>query len=173
MGEDPHDAADSAGALAGTAAWARRDGHLVIPLTEATVDQVRVDHAITLMLGAPSGTWEIRIESPCTLRSGASEVRVTPDSRDGRFRALDVLHLTVADCRASPEGALHVSFADGHTIDVPFDDAFEAWQVAGPDGTLAVSLPGGELGLWSSGATRLAGDPSQRSEWFTSTQGDG
>ena len=47
------------------------------------------------------------------------------------------------------DGQLHLAFADGAHIEVAPDEGYEAWNVTGPGGARIVSLPGGELAVWS------------------------
>jgi len=44
---------------------------------------------------------------------------------------------------------LNLVFSNGASIRVEPDEAYQAWTVAGPDGLLVVSMPGGELAVWS------------------------
>ena len=40
-------------------------------------------------------------------------------------------------------------FDDGHLLKVAPDPQYEAWTASGPDGMLVVSVPGGDLAVWS------------------------
>ena len=48
-----------------------------------------------------------------------------------------------------PPVRFRVDFSDGTRLDVEPDDAYEAWNVSGPDGALIVCTRGGSLVTWS------------------------
>ena len=72
--------------------------------------------------------------------------------------ALSVARSAVMGGFADEEGVLHLDFADGSSIDVPSNRDFEAWTIAGGDGLLLTSLPGGALGTWGLGASAVPMD---------------
>lgn len=55
---------------------------------------------------------------------------------------------TVLSAVASQDGGLVVVFTDGDRLEVPRDDHYEPWQLAGDDGSLVVSSAGGGLAVW-------------------------
>ena len=60
--------------------------------------------------------------------------------------------LLVADAKAYKDGSLEMQFEDGSRIFVPADQQYEAWTLSGPggpDGLKVVSMPGGELAIWT------------------------
>ena len=63
-------------------------------------------------------------------------------------RALNLFGKTVEQAVASDDGALEIAFTDGTVLLVPPDADYEAWQVTGPSGSLAVSRHGGGLATW-------------------------
>ncbi|WP_320538064.1 DUF6188 family protein [Pseudarthrobacter sp. IC2-21] len=69
---------------------------------------------------------------------------------------LSVARSAVVGGFADEEGVLHLDFADGSSIDVPTDRDFEAWTIAGGDGLLLTSLPGGALATWGFGASAVS-----------------
>ena len=84
------------------------------------------------------------------MTSGDGDERlVVPELGAKLAVVLDVLHVVVDDARAHQDGSLHLAFADGAHIEVAPDEGYEAWNVTGPGGARIVSLPGGELAVWS------------------------
>lgn len=92
--------------------------------------------------------------SPLTLSREGEAFTLPPDEDPAeafapirRFVGLDVVE-SVAD----DSGALRMAFEDGSLIHVPADDEYEARNVSGARGALVVSMPGGELPIWSTHA---------------------
>ncbi|MFF4518496.1 DUF6188 family protein [Streptomyces mirabilis] len=50
---------------------------------------------------------------------------------------------------AFKSGTLRLVFDTGHHLTCSSDPSFEAWQVTGPAGWRFVSLPGGDLAVWT------------------------
>lgn len=49
---------------------------------------------------------------------------------------------------AEETGTLRLSFANGASVIVEPDEAYEAWTMSGPGGMLVVCMPRGELAIW-------------------------
>ena len=60
-----------------------------------------------------------------------------------------VLHETVADALADDGGNLVLDFVNGLRITVGYDESYEAWTFAGPDGRKLVAQAGGGVSEWS------------------------
>ena len=118
------------------------------------VTQVCFDHAVTLRMRQMDGEATIRISGRFAMEYGGTSFDVDPDKQDNVAAALAVLHATVSEARATPEGKLELRFGDAIWLRVPADPAFEAWEVIDPDGRRVISTPGGEVvvigGGWSS-----------------------
>jgi hypothetical protein len=54
---------------------------------------------------------------------------------------------------AFKDGRLALEFDDGSSIHVPADPSYEPWQISGPRGFRIVSIPGGDLAIWSAQET--------------------
>jgi hypothetical protein len=121
-----------------------------LPLAGATVTQVSVDHAFALLLAPASGgggAFTCTVESPFVL-GGAT---FTPGAEDPTTlgRALVVLHRTVVGAvHASECGTLTIVLSGDLTLSVAPSDAYEAWNITGPDGFRVVAMPGGDLAIW-------------------------
>lgn len=92
--------------------------------------------------------------SPLTLSSEDETFTLTPDEDPAEAFApiRQLLGLDIIESIADDSGALRMAFEDGSLIHVPADDQYEAWNVSGPRGALVVSMPGGELAIWSAHA---------------------
>jgi len=64
-------------------------------------------------------------------------------------KALVLIGKTVSKALAQGDGGLGVTFADGTELSVPPDPSYEAWEFAGSDGSIVVSLAGGGLTTWA------------------------
>ena len=83
------------------------------------------------------------------VRSDGTEFRLNPEG-EGMHLApiLRVRRTNVKSGTAFKDGRLHVLFEDNSYVEVPPSQEFEAWNIAGPDGLLIVSTPGGDLAIW-------------------------
>ncbi|MGH3799086.1 MAG: DUF6188 family protein [Pseudonocardiaceae bacterium] len=112
-----------------------------------SVTHETVDYAVTLNTNAG---FEIRIETDFFLSTPEGNFDLSPDSSDtqaAQGRAL--LHQTVTSSVAEESGVLSLDFSNGLRLRVDPHDSYEAWTVAGPGGMKVVSMPGGELAVWS------------------------
>jgi hypothetical protein len=64
---------------------------------------------------------------------------------------LALLDRAVSRVVAFKDGRLSLAFDGGWKIEVPGGAQFEAWTLTGPNGLLVVSIPGGDLAVWTSG----------------------
>lgn len=94
------------------------------------------------------------IASPLTLSREGEAFSLTPDEDPAEAFApiRQLVGLDVVESTADDSGALRMAFGDGSLIHVTADKAYEAWNVSGPRGALVVSMPGGELAIWSAHA---------------------
>jgi hypothetical protein len=82
------------------------------------------------------------------VRSGGTEFGLNPEG-EGMLLApiLRVMRMNVKSGTAFKDGRLRVVFEDNSHVEVPPSQEFEAWNIAGPDGLLIVSTPGGDHGI--------------------------
>jgi hypothetical protein len=66
--------------------------------------------------------------------------------------ALPLFGTKVVSAVAFTSGTLRMVFENGTHLTCSTDAAFEAWRITGPGGWRFVSLPGGDLGVWSASA---------------------
>ena len=131
-------------------------GPLGLPLAKATVTQCRVDHAFSLLLDevdAVARVWTVRIEGPFSLTNGDQHTTVfdgeAPPSAWGP--AIDaLLHETLLDATVTEAGTLSLRFETGYRLEATALHQYDAWQVSGPGGFLAVCEPGGRVSRWAS-----------------------
>ena len=122
----------------------------VLPLEGGTVVQCRVDYAFTLVVEANAASYEVRIEQPFELCTNGGRRRLTwHEDPVALAPALAVLHARVAEALAVKDGRFEIRFRDGRRLEVPANADFEAWTLVGPGGLQLVSMPGGELAVWS------------------------
>lgn len=119
----------------------------LIPMAGRDVERLCIDFAVSLSF---DGGFELRIEQSFVIvHPDGSEVLVSLEG--GADHLAPALHLArheVAAAEALKDGRLEVSFSDGTILRIPADEVYEAWELAGPDGLRAVSLPGGDLAIW-------------------------
>ncbi len=127
-----------------------QSAHWDLPLRGEVVTQCRYDYAFTLLVGELEPSLEVRIEQQFTLYTpkGAEEFDPEGNPQD-MSDTLRLLRGTVTRSIAHKDGRLEIDFDDGSCLRVPAGDHYEAWNVAGPEGALMVSIPGGDLAVWS------------------------
>ena len=119
-----------------------------LPLNGKTVDRCFVDAAFGLQFFAEHKEITIRIGGKFSVRSGSEDLHFAPAERVGLGRALVVVGKVVEAGVARKDGSLELRFTDGDALTVPPDPDYEAWELAGPEGMLVVSTPGGGLAVW-------------------------
>jgi hypothetical protein len=121
-----------------------------VPL-DGTLEQVRADHALTLVVDGERGAFEIAIEQPFALeRAGDGTTEVGwPDDMAAVAPVLALLHGGVEAAVAFKDGRLELRLAGGACLRVAAGEDFEPWTLVGPGGLRLVSVPGGELAVWS------------------------
>lgn len=119
----------------------------VLPLDQEFVDTCSIDYALTLRF---SGGIEVRIEQPFSYRSAdGTHSNLVPEGHPTQLAPiLGVCRQEVREAFAFKDGRLELQFDDGSMLEVPADDDFEAWGLAGKAGFKVVSLAGGELAVW-------------------------
>lgn len=124
--------------------------HWIVPLEDDVVVQCRYDYALTLAV-REFDPYEVRISEPFTLYNPDGTVGVFDPEGDPRKMgsSLRLLRHTVTRAIAHKDGRLEIDFDDGSCLRVPAGDHYEAWDLAGPEGALMVSIPGGDLAVWS------------------------
>nr|WSX48063.1 DUF6188 family protein [Streptomyces sp. NBC_00974] len=121
----------------------------VLNLRGLSVARICVDFRLTLALDAG---WEVVLETPARLLAGALHTSpglpLTPESQDVAA-ALPLFGVKVLSAVAFKSGALRMVFDSGTHLTCSADASFEAWQITGPGGWRFVSMPGGDLAVWS------------------------
>ncbi|WP_139346722.1 DUF6188 family protein [Sinomonas mesophila] len=126
----------------------RFDNGWRLPVDGLLVTQIRLDHGVTLLLE----TFLIRIEGTfLVLEGGGSEQKVDPEGRPEQLiPALRLFEKEAVSGSANDDGGLELNFHDGTRVFVPASQQFEPWELAGPEGLIIVSAPGGEISIWRS-----------------------
>lgn len=91
---------------------------------------------------------ELGVQLEGVVRVGTG-IPVEPYSLDGLAYLLPLLNSEVSAAKADENGSLTLTIG-ATTLHCDADDHYEAWNYNGPDCALLVSMPGGELSIWSS-----------------------
>ncbi|MEU8004496.1 DUF6188 family protein [Catellatospora sp. NPDC049111] len=123
----------------------------ILPFRGLTVIQVQVDFAFGLTFNDQSTA---RISSTATLgwvniAAHPDEVELEPERQDVAA-GLALFNTQVLSAVAFKSGALRIVFSTGRKLTVDPDPDHEGWTATGPDGMRVVSLPGGDLAVWTS-----------------------
>jgi hypothetical protein len=132
------------------AALRQVDDHyqLDVPSGE-TVGRLLIDYQFTLQL-EKSGL-SIVIEQPFSLTTGTRTMNLDIEPAERLAPALSLVRKRVTSITVHDSGDLKVVL-EGHVIKVAPNPSYEAWQIAGASGVIAVCMAGGELGVWASTA---------------------
>jgi hypothetical protein len=114
------------------------------------VTRINVDYQLTLDLGPDC---MVVLEGLCRLTQGSAGTgdrkRDLDPERQDVAPALALFGADIRSAEAFKSGELRIGFDNGLHLTCPPDPSFEAWQVVGENGFRLVSLPGGELAVWS------------------------
>ncbi|MEU9086239.1 DUF6188 family protein [Streptomyces sp. NPDC048357] len=125
----------------------------VLNLRGMGVARICIDFQLTLTLDTG---WEVVLEAPAQLSDGSlltnPGLPLTPESQDVAA-ALPLFGTKVLSAVAFKSGALRIVFDSGMHLNCSADPSLEAWQISGPQGWRFVSLPGGDLAVWSPATT--------------------
>jgi Family of unknown function (DUF6188) len=94
---------------------------------------------------------EISIAEPFTLDGPGQERHLLePGGAAPRLApALGIMRQVLGEGTAFADGRLELQFRDGSRLSVPGGTDYEAWDLTGPGGLTVVSIPGGDLAIWS------------------------
>ena len=117
-------------------------------LTGKRLQFMKLEYTLVLQL---SEVYFISISSPFTVELDGKSTRLSPEEdSDHSFEPIrEMVGRAIAEAGVHPAGALDVTFEGGARLQVEPDPHYEAWNVSGPNGALVVSMPGGELAMWS------------------------
>lgn len=124
----------------------------ILPVAGQQVTRCCLDYAAVSLLTA-NGVC-VYIEAPFVY-AGLDAVEYTLDPDEDASHLAPFIRLrrqSIKSAEAFKDGSLEVRFGDGSRIQVPADQSFEPWNVSGPgglDGLRIVSMPGGELAIWT------------------------
>jgi hypothetical protein len=123
-----------------------------LPVAEQQITRFCVDNEAVRVLCR--NMIEISISEPFTLVTNDGR-RYTLDPGGDAMDlapALQIVRLVIREGAAFNDGRLELDLSDGSRIKVPPSRDFEAWTLTGPggpDGLKVVSIPGGDLAIWS------------------------
>lgn len=113
------------------------------------VAKISIDYRLTFTLDSD---WEVVLEAPVYLSAGSlpanERSELLPQTQDVAA-ALRLFGTEVLSAVAFKSGALRMVFSSGTHLNCPASPSFEAWQITGPRGWIFVSMPGGDLAVWS------------------------
>ncbi|MEU5161253.1 DUF6188 family protein [Streptomyces sp. NPDC020875] len=132
---------------------AEHEDRWVLNLRGLRVVKISIDFRLTLGL---EEEWEVVLEAPAQLTAGSLRTNpglpLKPETQDVAA-ALPLFGATILSAVAFKSGGLRMVFDSGAHLSSSADASFEAWQITGPGGWRFVSLPGGDLGVWSGSRT--------------------
>ncbi|MCD9872100.1 DUF6188 family protein [Streptomyces guryensis] len=123
-----------------------------LPVEGSEVTRVSFDWAVSLLIGSPESTFEVRIEDGIRLDTPEhGSLTIDPEGDPQQLAAaLVLLRQPVAYVRALKNGELNIGLDNGSTLRVSASDEYEPWEITEPRGTRIVSTPGGSLAIWRS-----------------------
>lgn len=125
------------------------ESHWVLPLNGRKVIQLRLDFAFGMEFGDSASEFSLRIYTTFAIENVNGTVTCDPERLSECGPALRILHSEVVHARAFKNGHLKLDFTNGSTLSVAPNLEYEAWEGVGMNGARFVSMPGGELAVWS------------------------
>jgi hypothetical protein len=113
------------------------------------IERILLDYAISLL--TDRGV-EIKLETPFTLSTAGQLTETVDPARpaSGMARLVGLLHQVVTEASVlEGTGTLLLAFSGGLGVQIDPAESYEAWTIAGPDGVISVSLPGGGYANWA------------------------
>jgi hypothetical protein len=129
----------------------REDGW-TLPVAGSRITRLCLDNQSVRLLC--ENMIEISIEESFTLYPASRRAQVLDPAGDAMdlAPALQIMRQVIREGTAFSDGRLEIEFADDSRISVPGGTDFEAWTISGPggpDGLKVVSIPGGDLAIWT------------------------
>jgi hypothetical protein len=125
----------------------------VLPLANATVVRVVVDDAVALECASSRGVLRLVLDAEFVFEVHGRRHDVDVDADPGSAAALlCLLHDHVRSATVARTGVLTVSFAGGASLYLDPPPTIAPWQLTGPDGSVAVAMPGQALAYMAASA---------------------
>jgi hypothetical protein len=128
-----------------------------LSLQAGYVQLIQIDFRLGLFLSDSSAKAQLFVETPCRLKSPASEAILIPEKAATLAPILSLFNTKVSSATIRKSGELTVEFEEGRTLMVDPDPSFEAWQVGCSLGFLLVCAPGGRVSLFQETQGRIEG----------------
>ena len=126
---------------------AEHDDRWIMNLRGLAVTEIGISYQLSLCLGSDA---RVVLGSPFTLTQGDGRQDVILDpGRQDVAAALGLFGAKVLSAVAFKSGSMRLVLDNGWHLNSRADPSFEAWEVLGPGGWRIVSMPGGELAVWS------------------------
>ena len=128
---------------------------VLLPFIGEEITRVSFDYAVSLLF---LNGIELRIEAPFSIYDADAVVTVDPEGEPLLAGvALRLSRRVVQDAAVTVTGVLEIAVSGDLVVRVPPSKKYESWDMSGPHGVMVVSIPGGELAVWS--------DVSWRKKW--------
>ena len=111
--------------------------------------EVNCDYTINIGF---SGGYGIQVEWEVILHSEGGEAALKADIEDAeqnQSRLARFKGQTVTSASLKDRDEFLIEFANGWSLRFPYNLEYESWNLWGPNNLRIVSMPGGELALWS------------------------
>ncbi|GAA0247747.1 hypothetical protein GCM10010492_54340 [Saccharothrix mutabilis subsp. mutabilis] len=111
--------------------------------------QLRIDWAVTFVMGDQERSLEVRVEGPFELRTAGAVTRIRPEGDAVDLApVLGLVRQSVENVDVFREGLLVIGFGCGATLSVLAGDGFEAWQISGQSGVMFTGDADGGFVTW-------------------------
>jgi Family of unknown function (DUF6188) len=128
-----------------TAKVVESNNHWILPLEEKEITGCCMDFAVTLII---QDGMTLKLEEPFNLHLEGVINRIVPGEIATLGPVLTLWRRTIRRATSTKYGDLRIEFADGDSIESAHGELYEAWTLAGGDGLLVTSLPGGDVSIW-------------------------
>ena len=113
------------------------------------ITEIRISYQLSLCLDSDA---RVVLGCPFMVTQGTDDGRQDVFLDPGRQDVTATIRLfgaKVLSAVAFKTGSMRLVFDNGWHLNSRADPSFEAWEVLGPGGWRIISMPGGELAVWS------------------------
>jgi uncharacterized protein DUF6188 len=125
------------------------DGGREFLFEHGTVEMIRIDHRLALVILDPPDHVDLIIESTLKLQMGDAPIMAYPEQTDSLIPVLKLLHSRASAVRTETSGRLIALFENDVALVIEPDAAHEAWAFSCHGKFQLICRPGGSITVFA------------------------